>query len=260
MRIAALLILGCCLTAFPSGCGTKVSDAGPNTGVATIDVDDERAQSCASQVLRANGIEMVGGVAFGNDPDRSRFVIFVRSKDQEQAARLIETDAQKLAYRVTVHSPGGEKTINADLPSEPKSIKGPKNAEQMFGEGGFEQAIAEQDEAIRLNPENGDAYCERGVAYGQHGDLDKALLDLTKAIQLNPKLAEAFNARGITWAMSGNLDKAIADFDEAIRLAPNDAKAYSNRGRAYSMKGNQEEAAANFKRAKQLTPETSDNQ
>src|SRR3989338_6117745 len=65
------------------------------------------------------------------------------------------------------------------------------------------------------------AYNNRGLAWGNKGNLDNAIADYDTAIRLNPNLAEAYNNRGLAWGNKGNLDNAIADYDTAIRLNPN---------------------------------------
>ena len=59
---------------------------------------------------------------------------------------------------------------------------------------------------------------------------EEAVADYDEAIRLNPNDDDAYNNRGIVKANLGQHEEAIADFDEAIRLNPNYAKAYSNRG------------------------------
>ena len=96
--------------------------------------------------------------------------------------------------------------------------------------GEHDKAIADYTEAIRLDPKDAEAYCNRGLAYGNKGDYDKAIADYTEAIRLNPKYAEAYYNRGMTYASKGEYDKAIADYTEAIRLDPKYAEAYYSRG------------------------------
>ena len=58
------------------------------------------------------------------------------------------------------------------------------------------------------------------LTYGKKGDHDKAIADFTEAIRLNPNDAEAYYSRGCEYFEKGDHDRAIADFTEAIRLNP----------------------------------------
>src|SRR6266567_3870887 len=81
-------------------------------------------------------------------------------------------------------------------------------------------ALADYNEAIRLDPKSALALSDRGVAYGNKGDYDRALADLNEAIRLDPKSAHAFRNRDIVYAYKGDYERAIADLNEAIRLNP----------------------------------------
>ena len=105
---------------------------------------------------------------------------------------------------------------------------------------------------IRLNPKLAEAYCRRGVAYGQKGSYDKAIADLSEAIRLDPKLTQAYYSRGITYWHKGNQDRAIADFNQAIRLNPKLAVAYYGRGCAFWYYGQKAKAEEDFAHAKRL--------
>ena len=64
-------------------------------------------------------------------------------------------------------------------------------------------------------------------------EYDKAIADYDQAIRLDPKYAAAYHNRGLAWYAKKEYDKAIADYDEAIRLDPKYAVAYDNRGDAW---------------------------
>ena len=66
-----------------------------------------------------------------------------------------------------------------------------------FGERSeYAKAIADYDEAIKLNPTNFDIYISRGLIYEAKGDKDRAIADYSEAIKLNPEiLVGVFHAR-----------------------------------------------------------------
>jgi Flp pilus assembly protein TadD len=85
-----------------------------------------------------------------------------------------------------------------------------------------------------------------------NGDLDRDISELDQAIQLDPDDAEAYNNRGNAFRQNGDLERAIRDYDRAIQLNPNDAYAYINRGLAYARKRENEYAIADFQKVLEL--------
>jgi len=53
--------------------------------------------------------------------------------------------------------------------------------------GQFEKAIADHNEAIRIDPTYGAGYMHRGNIYARHGDYDRAIADQSEAIRLGPR-------------------------------------------------------------------------
>ncbi|MEG4037658.1 tetratricopeptide repeat protein, partial [Microcoleus sp. S36b_A4] len=86
------------------------------------------------------------------------------------------------------------------------------------------------NEAIRLNPNDAEAYNGRGAVRSQQGDIEGAIADYNEAIRLEPNYAEAYSNRGVVRYDQGDLQGALTDCNEAIRLNPSYADAYYNRG------------------------------
>ena len=61
------------------------------------------------------------------------------------------------------------------------------------------------------------------VRLQQQGDFDRAIADYNEAIRLNPKSALAYFARGRSYLFAGSVEKALADFNQASANAPEDA-------------------------------------
>src|SRR5207249_10510279 len=71
----------------------------------------------------------------------------------------------------------------------------------------------------------------------QQSNYDAAIANLNEAIRLNPTYDVAFNNRGLAYFNKGDLDKALTDFEEALRLNPSNDCAYSNRGMVFYKRG-----------------------
>ena len=86
----------------------------------------------------------------------------------------------------------------------------------------------------------------------------KPFLISTRLSVLNPNNAEAYNNRGVAKARLGHHNQAIPDYDTAIHLSPDDANSYHNRGIAKNALGHTSEAKADFQRALDLAEKAKD--
>ncbi len=118
-----------------------------------------------------------------------------------------------------------------------------------------EQALADYNRAIELNPEDANAYHNRGVTYHYLQQHEQALADYNRTIELNPEDTTAYHNRGITYHYLQQHEQALADYNRTIELNSEDATAYHNRGLTYSNLKQHERALTDFNRAIELNPE-----
>ena len=148
--------------------------------------------------------------------------------------------------------------FNEAIRLDPKTSLAFRNRGDTYtNKGDHNRAIADYNEAIRLDSNDALALSARGVAYANKGDYDRAIADFNRAIQLDPKSTHAFRNRGVVYATKGDNDRAIADFDRAIRLDPKSGLALRARGVAYANKGDNDQAIADFDEAIRLDPKSS---
>jgi tetratricopeptide (TPR) repeat protein len=97
-------------------------------------------------------------------------------------------------------------------------------------------------------------YTNRGVEYEIKKELDKAIADHDQAIKIDPKNPAPYNNRGNTYADKQDWEHAVADFDMAIKLNPKYAEAFFNRGIAKRNRGDTEGSETDIAQAKELQP------
>ncbi len=113
-----------------------------------------------------------------------------------------------------------------------------------------------------VNP--ADIYFYRGLAHlikdinsGAHF-LENALADFNSAIRLDPKKNDAYTLRGIIFGLQDRYQGALEDFKTAIELNAEDAFVYVMRGYLYKQVGDLERARTDFNHALQLTDQSLD--
>ena len=145
--------------------------------------------------------------------------------------------------------------LNQAIRLNPKLVKAYNLRGIVYDDQGkYDLAIADYNQAIQLDPKYAGAYYNRGIVYDNQGKYDLAIADYNQAIQLNPKYAYAYNNRGNVYYNQGKYDLAIADYNQAIQLNPKFAKAYNNRGKTYKSQGKYDLAIADYNQAIQLNP------
>jgi TonB family protein len=121
--------------------------------------------------------------------------------------------------------------------------------------GDFLKALKDFDQALNLQPDNGDFFYSRAQVHDRIGNTDQALADLSKAVQLiESELGKsiAFALRARIYDKLGRFDESIKDYTEAIRLAPDFAYHHANRGDVYFEKKEYEKAITDYSEAIRL--------
>ena len=70
----------------------------------------------------------------------------------------------------------------------------------------FEQAVADFDRSLQLNPKPAEVYYHRGLAHRELGRFQCALDDFTRAIELKTDYAVAHCSRGNLLAATGRVN------------------------------------------------------
>ena len=136
--------------------------------------------------------------------------------------------------------------------SENLSLTYYSSGTKKYNCGQYEEAIADYDQAILLNPENPLIYYARGAAKYELNQYEEAIADYNQAILLNPENPLIYRARGLAKYKLDRYEEAIADYEETISLDPSDLYAYYARGEANEKLGKDEEAIADYNQVGRL--------
>lgn len=117
----------------------------------------------------------------------------------------------------------------------------------------LKEAINDYSLALKLNPDNGIAYWNRGGAYDRHQDYELAASDYSKAMNYykddKENLSKLYVDRATNELGQSLLAPAIKDDSTAIALDPNNKSAYFNLADAYTQNGDYQKAVDEYRAA-----------
>lgn len=120
--------------------------------------------------------------------------------------------------------------------------------------GKTEEALAEFDRALALDPYNVSALYGRGLVYQGEKRHEQAITDFSTANGLTPQRVEPLVARATSYLAIDKVKEAASDADEAVQADPNSAQAWSIRGAVYERLGDKAKAFASYSRTLALRP------
>ena len=140
---------------------------------------------------------------------------------------------------------------------------------KLLDEHRYSEAVPYLTKAIKLDPTDAKAYCERGLAYSEYAYMDfgsynhpvdftNALNDFDKAISLDPKDALAYSGRAIVKACAlaecKSQDNGLTDANKAISLNSKLAQCYEARSLVHQYSRQPDNARADADEAIRLNP------
>lgn len=122
----------------------------------------------------------------------------------------------------------------------------------------YDQAINDADEANKLIPNSWLACAIRGYARRGKKEFDQAIKEFDEAVRLNPQDVHLYAVRGQTWGIKREFAKAIGDCNEALRRDPKSATAFTARGSIRLIEGKVDQALDDFNEALRIEPTSVD--
>lgn len=120
--------------------------------------------------------------------------------------------------------------------------------------GDYRQALADVERRLQIDPPEPLALLTRGNLRAQLGELEAALVDFTDFLRQQPGTVLALRARAASYARLHRFEEALADLQEALCVDPTNADAYLDRGRIYQNQGDYRAALADYQKAVDLAP------
>ncbi len=116
-------------------------------------------------------------------------------------------------------------------------------------------ALADLDQALAVQPDNGQALVQRGRMHLEGARFDLARRDYDSALAADPAMVEAYYGRALAHDRLGDHRRAIEDYDRTSSLDPEFSAAYFNRALAYERLGEPERAAREYALLYALEPD-----
>lgn len=120
--------------------------------------------------------------------------------------------------------------------------------------GEIKKSLAAIQEAIKLAPEDSEAYYSQGIVFFRLRKLKEAKESYSKAIHLKKNFDKAHNNLGVVQDKMNQLEEAVDCYKEAIKINKDYAEAYCNLATALDKLNKNEEAKKNFSKSLELKP------
>ncbi|HEX4194419.1 MAG TPA: tetratricopeptide repeat protein [Stellaceae bacterium] len=182
------------------------------------------------------------------------------------ASGTLSPDAQSAALHARALDERDQRHFDRAIADDTEAIKLKPDDEQAFVDrattyaysANIDAAIDDLNTAIGLKPTDITALIDRGAIYAAQHDYGHALTDLNAAVEAQPDNLGAILNRAAAYHGAGDNDKAIADLDTVIKQWPALAGAYYDRGNAWRDKNNLQRALADYSTAIRLKPDYAD--
>ncbi|CAI2719605.1 DciA family protein [Nitrospina watsonii] len=113
-----------------------------------------------------------------------------------------------------------------------------------------EEALQTIDRAIALNNSHDAYYFEKGALLERMGKYEEAIANMNKALEINPNHSNAHNFIGYMYASRNiKLDRALYHLEQALSIQPRNGYFLDSLGWIYYKKGEPEKALTHIKKA-----------
>jgi rhomboid protease GluP len=130
-----------------------------------------------------------------------------------------------------------------------------QNGVALLNQGKTDEAISELRKSASLRPDFAAVHGTLARAYGTKRDFDNAAAEMQRVIALNPRNVVAYYSLGMIYLERKLPIKAQDAFVQLLRVDPNSADGHAGLAAVFSFENKYSEALEEYKRAAQLDPE-----
>lgn len=137
---------------------------------------------------------------------------------------------------------------------EPGSVQAETNLVSLYGRlGRYDEAAAHYKAGLAIDRDQADLHYNYGVLLMKQGRNGEAETAFREAVRINPAYVEARNNLGTLFEQQGQLDAALREFEAAVERRPGDRTAHFHIGRILANQQKYDDAVQHF--LKTLSPE-----
>lgn len=177
------------------------------------------------------------------------------------AVRLAKDDKDQLSKALVLRGELAEEPEQRLADFNQAVLINPRNGEALrirglhfLGEGEFDKAIADLQKLVEVDDESVIGHNALAEAYTSQKKYDEALKHIAQALQIDNKQALSYTLRARVHALQNDVKAALADLDEGIKADPSDVSALLLRARLRQVQGDVEPAQEDIAKALKLRP------
>jgi tetratricopeptide (TPR) repeat protein len=183
----------------------------------------------------------------------SDFNAAVRANPNSASAYTVRGDYYRLRGQETEATADFDRGIAVPIKAD-DATSYLNRARAYIAKGDLNAALADLNEAGRINPKNLEVYVSRASIHSSRSDYEHAIADLDGALRLTPSNARLLRERGHAYLSTGNFERALTDYDASISVQGDVPDGYADRAWIHRLQGDQDQAIVDYNQAIRLDP------